>query len=115
MHQIRYMSALLRKPVRLVGLLHAGHYDPNDFLGRIAPPDVAWAKAMERALFEAYDVSVFATQAHAELFRSGVGVAAGDPRVAVCGWPMEYLGGGATAAPRAAQGQHRAVPPPAGT
>ncbi len=35
-HQIRYMSALLRIPVRVVGLFHAGHYDPNDFLGRIA-------------------------------------------------------------------------------
>lgn len=90
-HQIRYMSALLRIPVRLIGLFHAGHYDPNDFLGRIALQDAGWAKAMERALFEAYDVSVFATQAHAELFRAGVGVAADDPRVAVCGWPMEYL------------------------
>ncbi|WP_279356200.1 hypothetical protein [Methylobacterium indicum] len=85
------MSALLGIPVRLIGLFHAGHYDPNDFLGRIASGDAAWAKAMERALFEAYDVSVFATQAHAELFRSGVGVAADDERVTVCGWPMEYL------------------------
>ncbi len=90
-HQIRYMSALLHKPVRLLGLFHAGHYDPNDFLGRIAPQDARWAKAMERALFEAYDISMFATQAHAELFRAGVSVAADDPRVAVCGWPMEYL------------------------
>ncbi|MCF4123865.1 hypothetical protein [Methylobacterium sp. SyP6R] len=90
-HQIRYMSALLRISVRVIGLFHAGHYDPNDFLGRIAPRDVTWAKAMERALFEAYGVSVFATHAHAELFRAGVGAAADDPRVAVCGWPMEYL------------------------
>jgi hypothetical protein len=90
-HQIRYMSALLGWPVRVIGLWHAGHYDPNDFLGRIAPRDEGWAKAMERALFEAYDVSVFATQAHAELFRAGVGVPVEDGRVAVCGWPMEYL------------------------
>ncbi len=34
---------------------------------------------------------MFATHAHAELFRAGVGAAADDPRVAVCGWPMEYL------------------------
>src|SRR4051812_2573655 len=30
-HQIRYMSALLGIPVRIIGLWHAGHYDSNDF------------------------------------------------------------------------------------
>lgn len=90
-HQVRYMSALLKKPVRIVGLWHAGHYDPNDFLGRIPMKDVPWAEAMERALFEAYDVSAFATQAHISLFRKGLGVSKDDPRVALVGWPMEYL------------------------
>ncbi len=85
------MCALLRIPVRVVGLFHAGHYDLNELPWPDRVWGAAWAKAMERALFEAYDVSVFATQAHAELFRAGVGVAADDPRVAVCGWPMEYL------------------------
>lgn len=90
-HQVRYMSALCEVPVRIVGLWHAGHYDPNDFLGRIALKDAPWARAMERALFEAYDVSAFATQAHIDLFRKGVGVSKDDPRLALVGWPMEYL------------------------
>ncbi len=46
-HQIRYMSALLQKPVQLLGLFHAGHYDPSDFLGRIAPRDLARPIRME--------------------------------------------------------------------
>jgi hypothetical protein len=92
-HQVRYMSALLDKPVRIVGLWHAGHYDPNDFLGRIQLKDGPWARAMERALFEAYDVSAFATQAHIDLFRKGVVVSKDDPRLAQVGWPMEYLAG----------------------
>lgn len=90
-HQVRYMSALCGVPVRIVGLWHAGHYDPNDFLGRIKVEDAPWARAMERALFEAYDVSAFATQAHIDLFRIGVGVSNDDPRLALVGWPMEYL------------------------
>lgn len=89
-HQVRYMSALLDKPVRIVGLWHAGHYDPNDFLGRIQLEDAPWARAMERALFKAYDVSAFATQAHIDLFSKALR-AKGDPRIALVGWPMEYL------------------------
>jgi hypothetical protein len=92
-HQIRYMSALLNVPVRIIGLWHAGHYDPNDFLGRIDHKDALWAEAMERALFEAYDVSVFATQYHIDLFRKGLRVSKNDTRIAQCGWPMEYLRG----------------------
>lgn len=89
-HQVRYMSALCGVEVKTVGLWHAGHYDPNDFLGRIDPKDAPWAEAMERALFEAYDVSAFATQAHIDLFSKALR-AKGDPRVALVGWPMEYL------------------------
>jgi len=90
-HQIRYMSALREIPVKIVGLWHAGHYDPNDFLGRIGPGHVPWAKALECALFEAYDVSAFATQAYIDLFLKGPGVTVGNKRVVKVGWPMEYL------------------------
>ncbi len=92
-HQVRYMSALCSVPVQIVGLWHAGHYDPNDFLGRIEMKDGPWARAMERALFEAYNVSAFATQAHIDLFCKGVGVRKDDTRLAKVGWPMEYLSG----------------------
>lgn len=61
-HQIRYMSELLKVPVRIIGLWHAGSYDPQDFLGRIS--NRRWSRSMERALFDAYDLNVFATRYH---------------------------------------------------
>jgi hypothetical protein len=90
-NQIRYMSALLKIPARTIGLWHAGHYDPNDFLGNIGSQHAPWAQSMERTLFEAYDVSAFATQAHIDLFRGGLGVPEDGRRVVQVGWPMEYL------------------------
>lgn len=90
---IRYMKALEKKNVRIVGLWHAGHYDPNDFLGKVKAEERAWLRSMERTLFEAYDISGFATQYHIDLFRKGLGVPESDKRVVQVGWPMEYLEG----------------------
>ncbi len=53
--------------------------------------DAPWAEAMERALFAAYDVSAFATQAHIDMFHKALEVSKDDMRVAKVGWPMEYL------------------------
>ena len=84
----RYMSDLLKVPVRIVSLWHAGQYDPHDFLGRI--PDRTWARYLEKAIFAASDANVFATQFHIDLFRADHGDL--DPgRICRAGWPMEYL------------------------
>ncbi|WP_456684417.1 hypothetical protein [Bradyrhizobium sp. P5_C11_2] len=88
-HQIRYMSELLEVPVVIFGLWHAGSYDPNDFLARIARRQ--WARGMEQALFDAYDLNVFATRYHVELFCDAFDLSPAHPRIAQCGWPMEYL------------------------
>jgi glycosyltransferase involved in cell wall biosynthesis len=88
-HQIRYISELLKVPVRIIGLWHAGSYDPNDFLGRIARRQ--WARSMEQALFDAYDLNVFATRYQVELFCNAFDLSPEDRRIAQCGWPMEYL------------------------
>lgn len=85
---VRYMSDLLKVPVKLVGLFHAGSYDPQDFLGRI--PDTRWAKDFERSLYRALDMSCFATDFHVDMFVEALEI--DDPgRVIRCGWPMEYL------------------------
>lgn len=84
---LRYMSDLLRVPVRIVALFHAGSHDPHDFLGRI--PDVTWARHFERSLYETIDVNVFATQFHADLFKQ-VHEIKNDSRILRAGWPMEY-------------------------
>lgn len=88
-HQIRYMSELLKVPVHIVGLWHAGSYDPHDFLGRIS--DRRWSHSMEQALFDAYDLNIFATRYHIELFCDAFDLSPEDPRIEQCGWPMEYL------------------------
>jgi hypothetical protein len=85
---VRYMSDLLEVPVKLVGLFHAGSYDPHDFLGRIN--DRRWASDFERSLFHALDASCFATDFHIDMFKSGLGID-DDSRILRCGWPMEYL------------------------
>lgn len=85
---IRYMSDLLGVRVRQVGLFHAGAYDPHDFLGRVE--EKSWALAFERALFEAYDASCFATDFHIGLFQRAFGIGE-DRRLLRCGWPMEYM------------------------
>ena len=84
----RYMSSLLNIPVRIVGLFHAGQYDPHDFLGRI--PDRTWAHHLEQAIFSASDVNVFATQFHIDLFKADHGNV-DDKRILRAGLPMEYL------------------------
>ncbi len=84
----RYMSDLLGVPVKLLGLWHAGSYDPHDFLRRI--PDTTWARHFERSLFHALDVNCFATQFHINLFKSEMGIK-DDDRILRTGWPMEYL------------------------
>lgn len=92
--QVKYLSELLHIPVKLMGLWHAGSYDPHDFLGRAAGHE-AWAKSTEEALFYALDVNVFATQFHADLFVDNR-VQGFDPRakaekILISGWPMDYL------------------------
>jgi hypothetical protein len=87
--QIRYMSQLLEMPVCIIGLWHAGSYDPNDFLGRIARR--RWAHSMEQALFDTYDLNVFATLYHVKLFCNAFDLSPEDLHIAQCGWPMEYL------------------------
>lgn len=84
----RYMGDLLNIPVRIVGLFHAGQYDPYDFLGRI--PDRTWAHHFEQAIFTACDVNVFATQFHIDLFKADHGNV-DQGRILRAGWPMEYL------------------------
>ncbi|MCB8837019.1 hypothetical protein [Aurantimonas sp. VKM B-3413] len=85
---VRYMSDLLRVPVKQIGLFHAGAYDPHDFLGRVPNPE--WSKQFERSIYAALDLSCFATDFHVDLFRENLGIRT-DGRILRCGWPMEYL------------------------
>ncbi len=87
--QLRYMSALLKIPVQIHAIWHAGSYDAWDFLGREIA-DKRWSHTFERSLFFAIDANYFATRFHVDMFRSVLGVE-DDGRMVRTGLPFEYL------------------------
>jgi hypothetical protein len=69
---IRYMSELLKIPVQIHSIWHAGNYDPTDILGMNMNP--AWAAEQERAWYYASDFNYFATDFHKDMFMRNLGV-----------------------------------------
>ncbi len=86
--QLRYQSDLLRIPVSITGLWHAGSYDPNDFLGRLIGAD-PWVRHTEQAMAHGFTHNLFATEYHRELFCRTLKF----PRTqtARMAWPMSYI------------------------
>lgn len=97
--QLKYMSELLGIPVEIHALVHAGSYDPHDFLGRLIK-DKRWVNATEKAIAYAVDFNWFATHYHKDMFMRDVfeGMIIFDcsddemeNKFRLTGWPMEYL------------------------
>jgi hypothetical protein len=91
----RYMRDLLGVKVNMVGLWHAGSYDPNDFLGRHMG-DAPWVRHTEEAIWWALDHNCFATQYHIDLFLDSFPSIATAHHMGLktcerVGWPMDYL------------------------
>lgn len=96
---LKYMSSLLNIKIKSHGMIHAGSYDPQDFLGRVE--DKSWIRKTEEAMFEAFDHIYFATKFHVDLFgqtffdrefnkevqshliRSG--------KIRIIGWPFDFM------------------------
>lgn len=87
--QIKYMSELLGVKVELHGILHAGSYDPQDFLGRLIG-DAKWVRNAEKAMLHSLDYVWVATQFHKDLLEKAFGADEFD-NVHVSGFPFEYL------------------------
>lgn len=87
--QARYMSDLLDLNLQIFVMFHAGSYDPHDFLGRKVT-NKAWSMNFERAVYEAADVSFFATTFHQAMFHKNLDVPM-SAKSMIVGWPMEYL------------------------
>lgn len=97
--QLKYMNDLLGMNWKFHGLVHAGNYDPSDFLGRLG--NVDWIKHTEVALFNAFDKCYFATEFHLEMFQKNLlskFYSSADlksmkvrKKLNLCGWPMAYL------------------------
>jgi len=103
---LKYMSELLRIPVKIHALWHAGSYDPHDFLGRLVG-NKPWVRNAEKSFFDAIDHNYFATDFHVRLFMEELlnnGLKAENPwfeddweerydsgKIVRTGWPMEYM------------------------
>jgi hypothetical protein len=90
---LKYMSELLRIPVKIHALWHAGSYDPQDFLGRLIG-DAPWVRHAEKAFFEAIDYNYFATDFHVDMFAFNLYKARKSTfgnKIVRSGWPMEYM------------------------
>ena len=65
--QLKYMSELLNVPVKIIGISHAGSYDPQDFLGRLVG-NKPWVRHAEKSMFNCFDLNIFATNFHMKIF-----------------------------------------------
>lgn len=61
---IKYIIESAGLNIKIGGILHAGHYDPNDFLARKLGN---WANRFERAIIDAVDFIIVATEYHKNL------------------------------------------------
>ena len=87
--QLKYIIDLNKIDAKIIGLWHAGSYDPYDFLGRLIQ-NKEWSYNFERSVFHAIDINCFATEFHIELFKTVLEID-DDKKILRTGWPMEYL------------------------
>jgi hypothetical protein len=91
-HTVKYIRELNGIDVKLVGIFHAGAYDPTDILAlRIKNKD--WVKELERSYASAFDMMFFATEQHKDKFLTNLEL--NNPKYHsksyVCGYPLEYI------------------------
>lgn len=104
--QLKYMKELLGFNWTLHGMVHAGSYDKEDFLGRIVGKK-RWVRNAEKSFYHAFDHNYFATEFHVKMFIDEL-LLAGYPqenpwyeeefverydggKIVKTGWPMEYM------------------------
>jgi hypothetical protein len=95
---LKYMSELLKIPVKIHALWHAGHYDKNDFLGRLEG-NTRWVTTFEQSLYYAIDHNYFATDFHIDMFWDSLLYGSGatleyakkTKKIVKTGWPFENL------------------------
>jgi hypothetical protein len=82
----RYMSAMTKIPIKMVGICHAGLWDPADMLSQNFGGKM-WGEKLEESLDEAFDLLFFATKFSKNLYEKEHG---GGYHHMVTGFPMEY-------------------------
>lgn len=84
---LRYVAALYKIKVKIVGICHAGLWDPQDML-TAAFGSEEWGHSLESALDAAYDKLFFATGFSKNLYCTKYQNS--SDRCVVTGFPMEY-------------------------
>lgn len=88
-HFLKYMLELQKiTNVKLMGIWHAGAYDPTDILGYTIQ-NRAWVKALEQSMFYAYDFNFFGTKQHQDKFHKNLNLEVFNSYVV--GYPLDYL------------------------
>lgn len=91
--QLKYMKELLGYNWKIAGIVHAGSYDPYDFLGYTIK-DKTWVSHAEKAYFNAIDYNFFATDFHIRMFSEnllGMLLGTKSDRPIRTGFPFEYM------------------------
>lgn len=84
---LRYMATLLGIDVKIIGICHAGFWDPYDILSQSIPDNPQWARDIEQSLDSIYDFKLFATNFAKELYMKKYPDSTG---CVVTGFPMDY-------------------------
>lgn len=87
--QLKYMKDLMGLSWEFHGIMHAGNYDPQDFLGRIKDP--VWANLYEQSLYHSFDHLYVATEFHKKLFAENALRSQFAPKIKVSGQPHSNL------------------------
>ena len=81
-----YVRDALKIDFKIVGILHAGSYDPNDYLAQCGME--RWAEGIESSWFKEVDHIFLATAYHRDLLRKGSRIDLN--KVSVTGLPMFF-------------------------
>jgi len=80
---IAYMRDTLGLDIKIKSMIHAGVYDPHDYLAKC--PVSKWGGFLEDSLYEAHDEVFIATDFHRELWRKSYGA---DRKFTKVDWPV---------------------------
>lgn len=82
------LAAVSGKKICLAVLLHAGLWDPHDYLHGLDGKTRGWMSKIERAILEAVDVVLLATKFHKRLIEEAFDIR-GDEKLVVTGYPLD--------------------------
>lgn len=84
---VGYIRDLAKRDIKIVGMLHAGTWDPHDFLSQNNL--VSWARGFEQSIFDVAASVIVATEFHKQLILSTFPSVPPD-KLKVIPWPVFY-------------------------